>query len=212
MGIGIIIASHGKFAEGIHQSGSMIFGDQEKVQIVTFMPSEGPDDLYAHFNDAIAQFDADDEILVLADLWSGSPFNQASRVMGENPDRKMAIITGLNLPMLIQAYTERMMDANAGVEQVAANIIKESKDGVKALPEELNPAEQLLQRLPHKLLLKVLSLKELSSVMVNLKSTSLVLTHVFFTDKLQQTGHQLLKLIVSSLHLTLYLKMNYVKA
>ena len=141
MGIGIIIASHGKFAEGIHQSGSMIFGDQEKVQIVTFMPSEGPDDLYAHFNDAIAQFDADDEILVLADLWSGSPFNQASRVMGENPDRKMAIITGLNLPMLIQAYTERMMDANAGVEQVAANIIKESKDGVKALPEELNPAE-----------------------------------------------------------------------
>ena len=120
----------------------MIFGEQEKVQVVTFMPSEGPDDLYGHFNDAIAKFDADDEILVLADLWSGSPFNQASRVMGENPDRKMAIITGLNLPMLIQTYTERMMDANAGVEQVAANIIKESKDGVKALPEKLNPAEE----------------------------------------------------------------------
>ena len=65
MGIGIIIASHGKFAEGIHQSGSMIFGEQEKVQVVTFMPNEGPDDLYAHFNDAIAQFDTDDEILVL---------------------------------------------------------------------------------------------------------------------------------------------------
>ena len=44
MGIGIIIASHGKFAEGIHQSGSMIFGEQEKVQVVTFMPNEGPDD------------------------------------------------------------------------------------------------------------------------------------------------------------------------
>ena len=142
MGIGIIIASHGKFAEGIHQSGSMIFGNQEKVQVVTFMPSEGPDDLYAHFNNAIAQFDADDEILVLADLWSGSPFNQASRIMGENPDRKFAIITGLNLPMLIQAYTERMMDATAGVDQVAANIIKEAKDGIKALPEELNPLEE----------------------------------------------------------------------
>lgn len=141
MGIGIIIASHGKFAEGIHQSGSMIFGEQEKVAVVTFMPSEGPDDLYAHFTKAIAQFDADDEILVLADLWSGSPFNQASRIMGENPERKFAIITGLNLPMLIQAYTERMMDASAGVEQVAANIIKEAKEGIKALPEELNPAE-----------------------------------------------------------------------
>ncbi|MGT2906829.1 PTS sugar transporter subunit IIB [Streptococcus dentiloxodontae] len=142
MGIGIIIASHGKFAEGIHQSGSMIFGDQEKVQVVTFMPNEGPDDLYAHFNDAIAAFDADDEVLVLADLWSGSPFNQASRIAGETSDRKIAIITGLNLPMLIQAYTERLMAADAGVEQVAANIIKEAKDGIKALPEELNPAEE----------------------------------------------------------------------
>ncbi|MGZ7234489.1 PTS sugar transporter subunit IIA, partial [Streptococcus pyogenes] len=85
---------------GIHQSGSMIFGEQEKVQVVTFMPSEGPDDLHAKFISAIDAFDADDEILVLADLWSGSPFNQASRVAGENPDRKLAIITGLNLPML----------------------------------------------------------------------------------------------------------------
>ena len=106
------------------------------------MPSECPVDLYDHFNNAIAQFDADDEILVLADLWSGSPFNQASRIAGENPDRKIAIITGLNLPMLIQAYTERMMDANATIEQVAANIIKEAKGGIKALPEELNPAEE----------------------------------------------------------------------
>ena len=139
MGIGIIIASHGKFAEGIHQSGSMIFGDQEKVQVVTFMPSEGPDDLYGHFNDAIAQFDADDEILVLADLWSGSPFNQASRIAGENPDRKIAIITGLNLPMLIQAYTERMMDANATAEQVAGNIIKEAKGQEAAAPQGAIP-------------------------------------------------------------------------
>ena len=135
MSIGIIIASHGEFAAGIHQSGSMIFGEQEKVQVVTFMPNEGPDDLYAKFNNAVAAFDAEDEVLVLADLWSGSPFNQASRVMGENPDRKFAIITGLNLPMLIQAYTERLMDATAGVEKVAANIIKEAKDGIKALPD-----------------------------------------------------------------------------
>ncbi len=30
MSIGIAIASHGEFAAGIHQSGSMIFGEQEK--------------------------------------------------------------------------------------------------------------------------------------------------------------------------------------
>jgi len=142
LSIGIVIASHGEFAAGIKQSGSMIFGEQEKVQAVTFMPNEGPDDLRAKIEAAIATFDAEDEVLVLADLWSGSPFNQASAVMGANPERKVAIITGLNLPMLIQAYTERMMDASAGVEQVAANIIKEAKAGIKALPEELNPAEE----------------------------------------------------------------------
>lgn len=139
MSIGIIIASHGEFAAGIHQSGSMIFGEQEKVQVVTFMPSEGPDDLYAKFNAAIDAFNGDDEVLVLADLWSGSPFNQASRLAGERPERKIVILTGLNLPMLIQAYTERMMDASAGAEQVAANILQEARDGVKVLPEELEP-------------------------------------------------------------------------
>ncbi|RZI48915.1 mannose/fructose/sorbose PTS transporter subunit IIB [Lactococcus kimchii] len=142
MSIGIVIASHGEFAAGIKQSGSMIFGEQEKVQAVTFMPNEGPADLHAKIEEAIATFDAEDEVLVLADLWSGSPFNQASTVMGENPERKIAIITGLNLPMLIQAYTERMMDASAGVEKVVANIIKEAKGGIKALPEELQPAEE----------------------------------------------------------------------
>ena len=40
--VGIILASHGKFAEGIFQSGSMIFGDQANVKACTLMPSEGP--------------------------------------------------------------------------------------------------------------------------------------------------------------------------
>ena len=39
--VGIILASHGQFAEGIFQSGSMIFGDQANVKACTLMPSEG---------------------------------------------------------------------------------------------------------------------------------------------------------------------------
>ena len=35
--VGIILASHGDFAKGIMQSGSMIFGEQENVQAVTLM-------------------------------------------------------------------------------------------------------------------------------------------------------------------------------
>ena len=39
--VGIILASHGEFANGILQSGSMIFGEQQNVAAVTLMPSEG---------------------------------------------------------------------------------------------------------------------------------------------------------------------------
>ncbi len=58
---------------------------------------------------------------VLADLvWS--PFNQASRIKEENPDRKMVIATGLNLPMLIQAYIECMVAPDAGVGEIVAHL------------------------------------------------------------------------------------------
>ena len=211
MGIGIIIASHGKFAEGIHQSGSMIFGEQEKVQVVTFMPNEGPDDLYAHFKDAIAQFDADDEILVLADLWSGSPFNQASRIKEENPDRKMVIVTGLNLPMLIQAYTERMVAPDAGVEEIVANIYKETKEGVKVLPEGLIPEEDTKPATLNLLFLKVPFLKEQYLVMEKSNTFWLVLTHVSSTVRLRLVGLTQLTQTVSSLFQTLFVMINFVQ-
>ena len=38
--VGIILASHGEFANGILQSGSMIFGEQKDVKAVTLQPSE----------------------------------------------------------------------------------------------------------------------------------------------------------------------------
>ena len=80
--VGIIIASHGEFAAGIKQSGSMIFGEQEKVESVVFMPSEGPDDLQRKLQEAIAKVDSE-EILFLVDLWGGSPFNQANKLFEE---------------------------------------------------------------------------------------------------------------------------------
>ena len=52
--VGIILASHGDFATGIMQSGSMIFGEQANVKAVTLQPSEGPNDLRAKMEKAIA--------------------------------------------------------------------------------------------------------------------------------------------------------------
>ncbi|NTL81433.1 PTS mannose transporter subunit IIAB [Enterococcus faecium] len=134
----IILASHGQFAEGILQSGSMIFGEQENVKAVILKPSEGPDDLRAKLEEAVASFDNQDEVLFLVDLWGGTPFNQSNTLFEEHKD-KWAIVSGLNLPMLIEAYASRFSMESA--HEIAAHIIETAKDGVKVKPEELEPAE-----------------------------------------------------------------------
>lgn len=136
--VGIILASHGQFAEGILQSGSMIFGEQENVKAVILKPSEGPDDLKAKLEEAVASFDNQDEVLFLVDLWGGTPFNQSNTLFEEHKD-KWAIVSGLNLPMLIEAYASRFSMESA--HEIAAHIIETAKDGVKVKPEELEPAE-----------------------------------------------------------------------
>lgn len=134
--VGIILASHGNFASGIMQSGSMIFGEQENVQAVTFQPNEGPDDLKAHLQEAVAKLDSDEQVLFLIDLWGGSPFNQANGLFEDHKD-KWAIVTGLNLPMLIEAYGSRLSMDSA--QEIAAHIIEAGRDGVKIKPEDLEP-------------------------------------------------------------------------
>ena len=91
--VGIILASHGGFAEGIYQSGEMIFGKQENVKACILKPSEGPDDIRKKMEDAIASFDDPEQVLFLIDLWSGTPFNQASNLFAEHKDT-WAIVTG----------------------------------------------------------------------------------------------------------------------
>lgn len=136
--VGIILASHGEFAEGILQSGAMIFGEQENVKAVTLMPSEGPDDVKAKMQEAIASFDNQDEVLFLVDLWGGTPFNQASSLFEEHKD-KWAIVAGMSLPMVIEAYASRFSMTSA--QEIATHIIGTAKEGVRVKPEELEPEE-----------------------------------------------------------------------
>lgn len=144
--VGIILASHGAFAEGIFQSGQMIFGEQANVKPVTLMPSEGPDDVRAKMEEAIASFDNQDEVLFLVDLWGGTPFNQASNLMNAQENSKWAIVAGMNLPMVIEAYASRFSMESA--QEIAAHIIGEAKNGVKVMPEALQPQEATLAAAP----------------------------------------------------------------
>lgn len=136
--VGIVLASHGDFATGILQSVSMIFGEQENVKAVTLQPSEGPADLKAKMEEAVASFENPEEVLFLVDLWSGTPFNQASGLMDGHD--KWAIVTGLNLPMLVEAYGARLGMQTA--HEIAEFIVGAGRDGIKVLPESLEPVKE----------------------------------------------------------------------
>ncbi len=185
--VGIVLASHGDFANGILQSVSMIFGEQQNVKAVTLQPSEGPNDLKAKMEEAIATFENPEEVLFLVDLWSGTPFNQATGLVEghekwaegpndlkakmeeaiatfENPEEvlflvdlwsgtpfnqatglvegheKWAIVTGLNLPMLVEAYGARLYMDTA--HEIAAYIVGAGREGIKVCPESLEPEKE----------------------------------------------------------------------
>lgn len=137
--VGIILASHGDFAKGIQQSGEMIFGTQPNVNAVTLQPSEGPDDIRAKMEEAITTFENPEQVLFMVDLWGGTPFNQTSGLINGHEDT-WAVVTGLNLPMLIEAFASRMSMESA--QEIAAHVYGVAKEGVRLLPEALEPAQE----------------------------------------------------------------------
>lgn len=139
MSIGIIIASHEEFAAGIHQSGSMDLWGSQKVHGYVHAKWRF-DDLYAKFNAVVAAFDGEDEVLVLVDLWSGSPFNQA--VASWRKIQTNMIITDWTFRCWIQAYVGSLM-MQMPVLIVAANHHQGSKRRCQSLPEEFDPVEEV---------------------------------------------------------------------
>lgn len=104
----IIVASHGGLAEGLVKSSFMIFGEQEKVIPVTFNPGEGPDDLMGKYQDILANVQEGEQVLFLVDVLGGSPYNVACQIAAKN--RYAELITGVNLPLLLESYMDRTKD------------------------------------------------------------------------------------------------------
>lgn len=135
--VGIILASHGGLAEGVLNSGEMIFGQQENIKAVSLEPSEGPENIKEKMETAIKTFENQDEVLFLVDLWGGTPFNQANGLIKGHDN--WVIVTGLNLPMLIETFSARMSMEKA--KEIATHILSVARDGVKVAPVELEPKE-----------------------------------------------------------------------
>jgi PTS system mannose-specific IIB component len=121
------------------------------VEAVVLTPEMGPEDLRAKLLDAIATFENQEEVLFLVDLWGGTPFNQISKLIDERGGEDWVAVTGMNLPMVIEAYGDRMgMDT---AKEIAQAIKPESKGGIRIKPESCDtedaaaPAGRAPQRL-----------------------------------------------------------------
>ena len=102
-------------------------------------PDEGPEDIHKKMEDAVSTLEDQDQVLFLVDLWGGTPFNQASDLFDQHKD-SWAIVSGMNLPMVIEAYASRFSMNTA--REIATHIVETAKEGIKTLPEELMPQEE----------------------------------------------------------------------
>lgn len=132
--VAVIVAAHGHLAEGLVASSAMIAGPQEDLVAVTFDPSEGPDDLLAKYASAV-EASPSEEFLFLVDLLGGSPYNAAARFAAARPDAD--VVTGVNLPMLVEVLGRRMLGATlAELVEVARTA---GSTGVQVLSEIFQP-------------------------------------------------------------------------
>lgn len=137
--IGIIVGTHGEFSREIVNSSEMIFGKQDNIGYVTFNTGESADNLVDKYESMIKELDCTDGVIIMVDLFGGSPYNAASRVVinCENMD----IVTGVNLPMLLEVFASRTY-ANLGelveIAQTSGNAgIKSFKSNFIEIEEEL---------------------------------------------------------------------------
>jgi PTS system mannose-specific IIA component len=97
--IGLVLVTHGRLAEEFVAATEHVVGEQENVRTVCIGPD---DDMEQRRNDilaAIAKVDDGDGVILLTDMFGGTPSNLAISVMDTG---NVEVIAGINLPMLIK--------------------------------------------------------------------------------------------------------------
>ena len=97
----LVLVSHGRLAEGVQSSLKMFAGDKtDQIIAVGLKEGKSVDDFAFDFRQALAGLEADDSVLVLADIVGGSPLTTAASVLAELRKLDSAVILGgLNLTM-----------------------------------------------------------------------------------------------------------------
>jgi PTS system mannose-specific IIA component len=128
-----VIISHGEMANGMVDAACMIIGEQEGVVTVILKETDDVDGLKKRVETALQQVDAGDGVLVLVDLFGATPFNVSARVAVEHD--QVEVITGMNLPMLLEVALQRESQGFAELVEIAKEA---GRSGVRILSESLD--------------------------------------------------------------------------
>jgi mannose PTS system EIIA component len=101
--IGIVLAGHGGFCEGLRDAAQMIMGPQEQLALVPLGPAENLDEYREKLQRARDEVDSGEGVLVFVDLFGGSPSNVAAYLLGPTTE----VVTGVSLPMLLEVLSAR---------------------------------------------------------------------------------------------------------
>ncbi|MBS6921368.1 PTS sugar transporter subunit IIA [Anaerococcus vaginalis] len=102
---GIIIASHGKFAEGMYDAIKMFSGELENFSYISLLPDQDLKSFIEELKNKIDKVDSGDGVVVFCDLLYGTPSNIVSSLLKEEIYKeKLEIISGINLATVLE-YT-----------------------------------------------------------------------------------------------------------
>ena len=113
--IGLVLVTHGRLAEEFVSAMEHVVGKQERIATIAIGPDDDMEERRKDIAEAIAAVDAGRGVIVLTDLFGGTPSNLAISLMERG---RVEVIAGINLPMLIRLESARK--AMKVVEAVAA--------------------------------------------------------------------------------------------
>jgi PTS system mannose-specific IIA component len=111
----IVLAGHGRYARGVLEAAELIVGNQAHVHAFGLAPEQDPSDLVAAVEAVVRPaLTHGGEVLLLADLFGGSPANALAGAFAA--DSRVRLVCGLNLPMLLEVVTSTANSAAALAE------------------------------------------------------------------------------------------------
>ncbi len=97
--IGVVVVTHGQLATELLNAAEAIVGDLPQFAAVSIGWHDDADDAREEIRQAIGRVQADGGVLILTDMFGGTPANLGMTFLEPN---KVEVITGVNLPMLIK--------------------------------------------------------------------------------------------------------------